>query len=80
MVADYTVQGDSFSLVGKPRVWSDVKLFGPTYVHKDLAPDGKRFVIFHRPEAATDSKGNLHVTFLLNYFDELRRRAPGGEK
>jgi serine/threonine-protein kinase len=44
-----------------------------------LAPDGKRFVIFPRPEAATQAKGNLHVTFLLNYFDELRRRAPAGK-
>jgi serine/threonine-protein kinase len=79
MVADYAVKGDSFSVVGKPRVWSDTQLFGSTFVHKDLAPDGKRFVIFPRPAASAEAKGNLHVTFLLNYFDELRRRVPGGK-
>jgi serine/threonine-protein kinase len=77
MVVDYTIKGDSFSTVGKPRVWSETKVYGPTFVHKDLAPDGKRFVTFQRPEAAVESKGNLHLTFLLNYFDELRRRVPG---
>jgi len=80
MVVDYTVKGDSFSVVGKARQWSDTRLFPTSYVHKDLAPDGKRFVMFPRPEAPLESKGNVHVTFLLNYFDELRRLAPGRDK
>jgi Tol biopolymer transport system component/predicted Ser/Thr protein kinase len=80
MVADYAVKGDSFAVVGKPRLWSDVHIYGPSYVHKDLTPDGKRFVVFLRPEAAPGIKGNLHLTFLLNFFEELRRRAPAGGK
>jgi Tol biopolymer transport system component/tRNA A-37 threonylcarbamoyl transferase component Bud32 len=75
MVADYTIQGDSFS-AGKPRAWS------PTQVRRtsvnqnfDLAPDGKRVAFFPRP-AEPQSQGSLHATFLLNFFDEVRRRVP----
>ena len=42
----------------------------------DLAPDGKRFGIFPELQAPVEEKGDVHVTFLLNFFDELRRRAP----
>lgn len=42
----------------------------------DLAPDGKRFAIFPEVKTATDEKASIHVMFLLNFFDELRRRAP----
>lgn len=41
----------------------------------DLAPDGRHFAILPAPEAATGG-GNLHLTFLLNFFDELKRRLP----
>ena len=47
-----------------------------------LAPDGKRFAVFPMPEAAVPrypavpEKGPVHVTFLLNFLDELRRRIP----
>jgi hypothetical protein len=40
----------------------------------DLAADGKRFLVPGRSDSPTDQKGTLHVTFLLNFFDELRRR------
>jgi hypothetical protein len=39
-----------------------------------LAADGKRFLVPGRSDSPTDQKGTLHVTFLLNFFDELRRR------
>ena len=42
----------------------------------DLAPDGKRLAAL----VADDADGEklpTHLTFLLNFFDELRRRAPG---
>jgi len=42
----------------------------------DLAPDGKRFAVFPLPEANGEGKGFVHVTFLFNFFDELRRRVP----
>jgi hypothetical protein len=44
----------------------------------DLAPDGKRFVVAPKPEATGRRKGSVHVTVLLNFFDELRRHIPAG--
>jgi hypothetical protein len=44
----------------------------------DLAPDGRRFAVV-RAEAS-EQKGPTQVTFVLNFFDELRRRAPAGAK
>jgi hypothetical protein len=40
-------------------------------------PDGKRFAVVH-PEA-TEQKGPTRVTFLLNFFAELRHRASVGK-
>ncbi len=75
MVANYTVQGDSFNAT-KPRVWSDRQVLQPNFIRVlDLHPDGKRFAVFPRPEIE-EAKGSLHVTFLLNFSDELRRRSP----
>jgi Tol biopolymer transport system component len=75
MVANYTVQGDSF-IATKPRVWSDRQVLQPNFIRVlDLHPDGKRFAVFPRPEIEA-AKGNLHLTFLLNFSDELRRRSP----
>lgn len=74
MVTDYTAHGDSFS-ADKPRVWSDQQVLRPVdFVRNlDLAPDGKRFAVFPRT-TEEETKGDLHVTFLLNFEDELRRR------
>jgi Tol biopolymer transport system component len=78
MVANYTVQGDSFN-PEKPRVWSDRRVLLPNFIHVlDLHPDGTRLAVFPRPDAEAVT-GNLHVTFLLNFFDELRRRVPLGK-
>jgi len=74
-VVDYTVNGDSF-VPGKPRLWSDKQIFYAGMSNLDLAPDGKRFAVFPMPEAAGPEKGSVHVTFLLNFLDELRRRIP----
>ena len=76
MVVDYMANGDSFD-AGKPRVWSEtpIRNMGGQFTELDLAPDGKRFAVF--PSAAVaDEKGSVHATFLLNFFDELRRKAP----
>jgi Tol biopolymer transport system component len=75
MVAGYTAHGDSFE-PGKPRVWSDKKIFYAGGLNMSLANDGKRFAVFPMPEATGGEKGPVHVTFLLNFFDELRRRLP----
>jgi len=78
MVTDYEVKTESF-VAGKPRVWSDQQLrdLGGA-LNYDLAPDGKRFAIFPALKAV-EEKGDVHMAFLLNFFDELRRRAPASK-
>lgn len=79
MVADNTAQGDSF-VPGKPRVWSPTPIRQTGLVmNMDLAPDGKRFA-FPAPAAPAGDKGPLQVTFLLNFFDEVRLRVAEGNK
>ena len=74
MVADYTSSGDSFS-AGRPRVWSSTQLLRDGVRQSfDINSDGTRAVVFPRPAAQTE--GSLHATFLLDFFDEVRRRIP----
>jgi len=75
MVVDYTVSGDSF-VPGKPRLWSETQILNVGRLNLDLAPDGKRFAVFPMPENAELGKGSVHVTFLLNFLDDLKRRMP----
>jgi serine/threonine-protein kinase len=79
MAVSYTVihqtGGDSFA-AGKPHVWTEVRLRSlATPSNYDLAPDGKRLAAM-LPDDASGDKPHTHLTFLLNFFDELRRRAP----
>jgi len=75
MVSDYVVKGDSFTY-SKPRLWADKQLLpGGGRPFFDIAPDGKRFAVFARPESE-EKQGNVHVTFLLNFFDEVARKVP----
>ena len=76
-VATYTAKGDTF-IPDKPRLWSDAQILevNRQYWNLDLMPDSKRFAVFPRPDAADSRKGSVHVTVLLNFFDELRRRVP----
>ncbi|HEV2199775.1 MAG TPA: protein kinase [Bryobacteraceae bacterium] len=80
MVATYTTKGDSFAS-DKPRIWAQTQILEPNafFWNLDLAPDGKRFVVAPRPDATGGQKGSVHVTVLLNFFDELRRKAPAGK-
>jgi Tol biopolymer transport system component/tRNA A-37 threonylcarbamoyl transferase component Bud32 len=81
MAATYTAKGDSFA-PDKPRLWSSTQimdLFSTGIWNLDLSPDGKRFVVIPRPDATREQKGSVHVTVLLNFFDELRRRVPVGK-
>jgi Tol biopolymer transport system component len=72
MVASYTVKGESF-VADKPRVWSE-KRIGNIAANYDLAPDGKRIVALFSAETVEGQKAQSHVTFLINFFDEVRRR------
>jgi len=74
MVAGYTANGVSFS-PGKPRPWSDKQLTMPSATENyDLAPDGTSIEALVVTPASEANQGSIHVTFLLNFFDELRRR------
>jgi Tol biopolymer transport system component len=73
MAVDYAVDGDSF-VPAKPRVWSETQLFSPGLMNLDLAPDGKRFAVLYAPEPSGSEKASVHVTVLLNFFDEVKRR------
>jgi hypothetical protein len=75
MVIDYTVKGDVF-VPGVPRRFSDAQINPvagrPSF---DIAPDGKRILAFPVNEQEPQA-GNLRSSFLLNFFDEVKRRLP----
>ncbi|MCU1238310.1 MAG: serine/threonine protein kinase, partial [Candidatus Solibacter sp.] len=76
MVAEYAVKGADFQ-AAKPRAWSPAPIYRTLVTRNlDLHLDGKRFVVFPRPAEAATPQGSVHVTFILNFFDELRRRVP----
>ncbi len=80
MVANYTVKGESF-VADKPRVWSGKQLanigLGENF---DLAPDGKRFVVLMPAESPEPREAQNHVTLVMNFFDEVRRRVAAQAK
>jgi eukaryotic-like serine/threonine-protein kinase len=76
MAAAYQVRGDSF-VAEKPRVWFGKPIqVGGRRMGYDPAPDGKRIVALM--PADTPEEPHNRVIFLLNFFDELRRRVPAG--
>jgi serine/threonine-protein kinase len=74
MVASYQERGDSF-VAERPRAWSEKEpaIFSTTRSY-DPAPDGKEVVALM--SADTPQEPHARVIFLLNFFDELWRRAP----
>ena len=83
MVAGYSTKGDAF-IIEKPRVWSDKpRIVVPSKRDFDLAVDGTRMIVVLDPRqqetASSDGPTNstpTHVNLLLNFFDEIKRRAP----
>jgi serine/threonine-protein kinase len=80
MVAGYSIKGNTF-VVERPRLWSD-KGQAPDLSsrHFDLAPDSSRILVFLDPQREETGAGPTHVTFLLNFFDQLSGRVPTGGK
>ena len=79
MVVSYIASGDSFH-ADKPRLWSSGQFtdLGPGNYNFDPHPDGKRFAVLKFPgteQAAAADK----VSFIFNFFDELRRKLPPGK-
>ena len=76
--ASQTGGGDSFA-AGKPRVWTETRLRDTGIAFNyDRAPNGKRLAAIVADDA-NGEKPLTHLTFLLNFFDELRRKAPTGK-
>jgi len=75
MVVNYTASIDSFH-AGKPQLWSlahfDARGYPPKF---DLHPDGKRFAVLKAPVTEQTAAAN-RVSFIFNFFDELRRTVP----
>jgi serine/threonine protein kinase/Tol biopolymer transport system component len=75
MVVSYAVADGSFR-GGKPQPWSDGHyLERPGNRGFDLHPDGVRFALA-LPASASNGAKQDHVTFIFNFFEELRRMAP----
>ena len=74
LVTSYRERGDSF-VADPPRLWSPNRFihFSTTRSY-DPAPDGKHVVVL--APAETPEESHDRVIFLLNFFDELRRRVP----
>jgi dipeptidyl aminopeptidase/acylaminoacyl peptidase len=85
MAASYTANGDTF-VPEKPRVWiaklggTPLQVLNPAQqMDWDLTPDGKRVAVLIPLETAEARAQEHEVVFLLNFFDELRRRVPFGK-
>jgi Tol biopolymer transport system component len=78
MVTSYSVSGDSFH-PDKPRLWSPGQFTEEAggNLNFDLHPDGQRFAVLKAASAGETAPVNK-VTFIFNFFDELRSRVPGG--
>ena len=74
MSVSYTVKGDAF-VPSPPQPWPDKAHQMPSS-RADLMPDGKR-AIYITTGSDTTTAHLTHVTFLLNFADELARRAEG---
>ncbi len=77
MVAPYRLENESFR-ASKPRLWAErAPALRELLVERIYAlhPDGMRVAI--APLSEGEAVGHNHLTFILNFFDELRRIAPG---
>jgi Tol biopolymer transport system component/tRNA A-37 threonylcarbamoyl transferase component Bud32 len=80
MVANYTVTGDSF-IAERPREWFGKRLTNiGMATNLDVAPDGKRLVVLMPAETPEAQESKSHVTLVVNFFDEVRRRIAGQVK
>jgi hypothetical protein len=56
-------------------VWAERQIFNTGLTPNfDLAPDGKRFAVMMSAESPEPRQTQGHVTLVLNFFDEVRRR------
>jgi hypothetical protein len=62
----------------KAHPWSNTQNLDISFTNPDRTQDGKRFVVAVLPQADSTGEPQLSVrlTFLVNFFDEVRRRVP----
>jgi Tol biopolymer transport system component len=79
MVVTYTASGGSFH-ADKPQLWSPGQFTdrGLGNYNFDLHPDGKRFAVLKAPGTEQTAAVNK-VSFIFNFFDELRSKVPTGK-
>jgi hypothetical protein len=79
MVSTYTASRDSFR-ADKPQLWSPGQFsstYGSAAYSFDPHPDGKRFAVLKAAGTGEVPKRDK-VSFIFNFFDELRRKVPTG--
>ena len=79
MVADVSTTATSFAS-GTPRQWAEWTIAWHderrAYRNFDVAPDGKRILVLRASDGPAQAGSRTAVTFLVGFFDELRRLAP----
>ena len=79
MVVTYSSSGDSFH-ADTPRLWSPGQFTTrETSLNFALHPDGKRFAVLKAGNAETAPPPINEVSFIFNFFDELRHKVPAGK-
>jgi eukaryotic-like serine/threonine-protein kinase len=74
MIRAYRTQGSSF-VVQELRAWSASRLADTgVLANLDLTPDGRRFVMLTPATMPGSQQSENHVTFMLNFPSEVRRR------
>src|SRR5262249_37660894 len=77
MVASFVVKDNVF-VADPPRIFSEKRLANmPLIGSYDVASDGRIVGLFPSDEPLSERTQN-HVTFLLNFADEIRRRVGTG--
>ena len=76
MLANYKISLNSFSVL-TVRQWTPRRLADTGVISNfDLAPDGQRILALMPSSEAKEQSIENHATFILNFFDEVRRRVP----
>jgi Tol biopolymer transport system component/predicted Ser/Thr protein kinase len=79
MAVSYTTSGDSFR-AEKPHLWSPGQIadrrFNFNKVGFSLHPDGKRIAVLRSSSSESGPPPIKTVSFIFNFFDELRRKVP----
>ena len=80
MAVAYTIQGGSFK-ADRPRIWFG-KRIGNTGVlpNFDVASDGRRVIALLPVDGPEEPQAPNQATFILNFFDEVRRRLMAATK